>query len=403
MTCIFCPNPISSTTKPEHILLAALGGKKVTSTVLCDDCNNNFGGGPDKSLAESVEVIRNLLNFKSGRGDAPPQIPGPEVAGHMTILGPGGVPRLGKGSPFTVEQLEDGGERVQVIARSADHLRGLLPHLAGKLKIDPAKLGAIIEAGRTRRISQRLDKQQHLRLSLGGPLAMRSMIKSCLVLWADANGNLEVAKPEYAAARKFAMEGGDSDAAAIGQLDWRRIGPESKLVARFGNRFNAIWVSSNPDGRVLGYVRLYNICGWRFTLADSGGIADRTAGLVSNPRDPAIRSQFSMPGPLTFDWIAGAEAIGDPSGPREALTEIGSEYIARAVDTEVETIMYDAMDRLNLTEGQVITTEMISRLSDEVVPRVVHWGLGLPHEQCLSAEEAAKLTAEIGNDPDPGA
>jgi hypothetical protein len=95
--------------------------------------------------------------------------------------------------------LQDGREDVGVTARNAEDLRAILPHLARKMRISEAELAKMLAAGKNRRISEGVGS--HHRLSIGGPEAMRSMIKSCLVLWA---------KPQYAKAKQFALQGGDA-------------------------------------------------------------------------------------------------------------------------------------------------------------------------------------------------
>src|SRR5712671_4669522 len=72
--CIFCDNVLDGTTKPEHILLNALGGRKTTRKLICSDCNNRFGGTIDDALSAQVPTIRNLLQFESGSGKSPPML-----------------------------------------------------------------------------------------------------------------------------------------------------------------------------------------------------------------------------------------------------------------------------------------------------------------------------------------
>ena len=56
--CLFCPTELDETTKPEHILLNALGGRKATTRAICSDCNNKFGGTIDDVLASQVTGLR---------------------------------------------------------------------------------------------------------------------------------------------------------------------------------------------------------------------------------------------------------------------------------------------------------------------------------------------------------
>lgn len=389
MRCIFCTNPVPASA-PEHILLAALGGRRTTRKVICDPCNHLFGEGPDKALAESVAVIRNLMVFRSGRGSDAPEIVGPELADHQIILEPGALPRLGKGRPFKIEVLEDGRQSIQVLAGSSEKLRTLLPHVAAKLKVTLPDLEKIIVSGEAKQISQRIGAN-HYSLALGGELPIRLMLKSCLVLWAHAQGNGELLKPEYSVAKQLALQGGDTTRSGIVQIDYRRIGPDSELASRFGRRLNAIWISSDSKGQVLGYFRLYNLCGWRFELAPSGGIPDSTAGLLSDPSDPITWAEFSAPGELSFEWIGAAQADGNLEGPRKALQEMLSDYSRQAASSEIGAIFDGALDRLGFQADQSLSREQVDQLVHEVSSRIAHWALALPFEKVLSLEEIVAL------------
>jgi len=70
--CLFCPTELDATTKPEHILLNALGGRKTTTRAICSAGNNTFGGTIDDVLASQVVALRNLLQLESGEGKTRP-------------------------------------------------------------------------------------------------------------------------------------------------------------------------------------------------------------------------------------------------------------------------------------------------------------------------------------------
>jgi hypothetical protein len=59
--CIFCENELTENTKPEHILLNALGGRKTTRRVDCSSCNSTFGSTIDNEVGQQVAVLRNML------------------------------------------------------------------------------------------------------------------------------------------------------------------------------------------------------------------------------------------------------------------------------------------------------------------------------------------------------
>jgi hypothetical protein len=72
--CIFCENELTPDTKPEHVLLSALGGRMTTRGAICSEHNNEFGGSVDKALAAQVEIIRNLLQLQTGTKKPPPPL-----------------------------------------------------------------------------------------------------------------------------------------------------------------------------------------------------------------------------------------------------------------------------------------------------------------------------------------
>ena len=44
--CILCKCELAPNTKPEHVWLASLGGRKTTRRAICSDCNNALASGP---------------------------------------------------------------------------------------------------------------------------------------------------------------------------------------------------------------------------------------------------------------------------------------------------------------------------------------------------------------------
>jgi hypothetical protein len=72
--CVFCDSELDGDTKPEHILLNALGGRKTSHTVVCNFHNERFGSTIDKALADQVPIIRNMLHLESGTGKAAPML-----------------------------------------------------------------------------------------------------------------------------------------------------------------------------------------------------------------------------------------------------------------------------------------------------------------------------------------
>ena len=165
--CLFCPAELDETTRPEHILLNALGGRKKTSTAICSACNNKFGGTIDAVLTSQVTVIRNLLQLESGTGDRAPMLKNVQAGAQKINIGGDGKPTL-VAKPFTVEELGDGRWRTQIQVGSKEQLPQVVSHLAAKLKISEDRLREQIAAAGGSIINQRPGAIQH-GLFFGGP------------------------------------------------------------------------------------------------------------------------------------------------------------------------------------------------------------------------------------------
>lgn len=201
--CIMCQEQPPDPKKPEHILLNALGGKKTSRISLCSDCNNLFGAGPDKELAESVSVLRNIADLPSGKNKPPPVIRKIEADGVTYDLGPGGVPVLKPEHP-----LLDDGKTVSISARDEQNLDQLLAAFLAKRGVPEEKRADLAEHCKkqaTRTVGY--TPAAAFNLNLGSGMAQRSMMKTCLVLWAECVGNHELKKARYDDARNFALMG----------------------------------------------------------------------------------------------------------------------------------------------------------------------------------------------------
>ena len=203
--CLFCHVVLDDATKPEHVLLDALGGRKTVTSSICSGCNNKFGSTIDKALAEQVAPIRNLLRLKSGSGDLPPALKKVQAGAHkINITGDGRLELADK--PFIVEKLDNDRWNLSIKVSSEDELNRFLPHIAAQLRISEESLRAQLANAEMLMISERPGAIGQ-ELGLGGPDAVRSMVKASLVLWSTLVGNDEIRGAPYDAARRFVQDG----------------------------------------------------------------------------------------------------------------------------------------------------------------------------------------------------
>jgi hypothetical protein len=304
--CIFGDGYLGPSTRPEHVLLNSLGGRWTTKSVICSYHNNIFGGNIDNEVANQVKIVRNLLQLESGTGKSPPAIRNVQ-AGRSTInIRNDGRPEL-TGKPFTVQKMTDGRFVVSVTANSEEHLNTLIPHIAAQIGCSEEDLRHSLIAADVRHIAAPPGIIDH-DMSFGGCLALRSIVKSCLVLWTLATNNEHVRSGVYDEARRFVLEGNSPFYKSQINMDSRFIEPEGKWIEKFGPVFNLLHVQSNDDGRVIGHFTLYNIVSWRLVLADAGGIPNTRMAIASNPLDPAKWSDAVADEiPIDFEWLDSSD------------------------------------------------------------------------------------------------
>lgn len=62
--CIYCGEEFDQAhNRPEHIVLASLGGKRASQHIVCSECNGHFSGDIDRSIADSLRLLRCILGI----------------------------------------------------------------------------------------------------------------------------------------------------------------------------------------------------------------------------------------------------------------------------------------------------------------------------------------------------
>jgi hypothetical protein len=388
--CLFCDSGIDENTKPEHILLNALGGRVTTREAICSACNNTFGGTIDDELTSQVTAIRNLFQLESGTGKPAPALRGVQAGNHkINIKGNGELELSAK--PFTIEDLGDGNFNVRVQARSEEQLAELIPHIAKAIKKPEDVVRAQFAAVQGSIISQRPGAVHHA-LSFGGPDAIRSTVKAGLVLWSTLVGNNEVKGAPYAAARHFVVNGDEQFDRQRTHLDSRLFPEIDRMKAAYGPLINVIYVRSNDAGRVVGHFTLYNLLAWQFTLAESGGRRNAKIALISNPLDPAKwtkvgAQEFDVP----FEWIDSPDYSDEMARSKARFEAVMRHYYEENNPKQIGRLVDEACEHLGLEPDAPIPAARAEEIANLASRKVVYHFMGLPFEQPLSAERMAEL------------
>lgn len=382
--CLFCETTLDRATKPEHILLNALGGRKTTTRATCSDCNNQFGNTIDKAIADQVSILRNMFQLPSGTGSAPPQVRSlPSEKGPIDLKADG-APDL-KFKPFTVISRSDGTADIALNLRSLDELLRWVPHIAAVLGTTENKLWRQLQGVQGKRIITPAPRAR-IQFSLGGEDPLRSIVKSCLVLLSTVTGTELLRMPPFAEARRFVQEGGMDFNISRCSLDARLL-PEAvdEVLSRdYGPLFNLIYVKSNDRGQTIGYFVLYRMSAWQVVLAESGGPKNVEAALISNPENPVIWADQLQGACLEFDWLKQPDGAGFPEVTNQRMAEAFDHYISKGRSRETGRIVEEVLCK-HYADGDLIEDDERSRLAfSELSRRVAYWQLGVPYEESVT-------------------
>jgi hypothetical protein len=310
--CLFCLSILTRDTKPEHVLLNGLGGKKRTRRVICSSCNEALGSKLDDELCESVKEIRNLLDLPKGDGSPAPMIRRDDPAHGHLVLKPGGLPV----SSDVVFDVQQNGPQVEfkLSVGTREKLAELLPHVSRRLRITDEQARDILKEAHFEERELYLTSI-YRQLSLGTEGAHRSIAKMCLVLLASCIGVERVHTFDIQRAVEYVVSGKHRADVSIG-FQSAKLPIQQILESRFGRFFNGLIVRVTSEGRLYGYFCLYNGISWLLALGRGDAQSAGTYCLFSNPQHPSAWSEEDF----------GATAIDDGFFATSDASNIGDVY-----------------------------------------------------------------------------
>ena len=383
--CVLCKTQLSENEKPEHILLDALGGRKVTRDVLCSICNNKMGAGPDKDLAESVASLRTIANLKSGSRKKAPSLLVKPLTGEAYELSPEGTPTPKIQKPLDFGEDEAGNKTLSITARDEGQLEQLLEAAVSALKLPVGSREAFKSKARQEAMVKSYPAAQFRgQIQLGSGRSKEAMVKACLVLWAEYVGNAEVCSDRYDAAREFALYSTmpPSDNFTFG-TDTREM---PKLPEGFGENANVIWVGSNDAGVVRGYFNLYGAAGWTFKLCEASQRRNQQTVLISDPVD---QSQWvcgpEHAGILNFDWVGVRPRYEDIdwSVAQAKIAALMAHGHQKMQDHAFSQIVQETFNEFGIEMDGYVPNERIPELSKRLAHKLTHLVMKTPNEELL--------------------
>ena len=384
--CIFCPTVLTPDTKPEHIWLNALGGRATTRGVICSGCNNTFGSIIDTALASQVQDLRTLLNLSSGDRRTPPPLQVTIEENQKFVVWPDGRIEL-RQKPFIIEKRSDGGFDVTIKAKDLEHVDSLIPHVAAAIGISEENLRNQLGRANAREIIQP-GPQVTRNMAFGGHDPLRSLAKSCLVLWNKSGQDNAIKESPFDAVKVFVTRGDQTFLSNKIKLDGRPIPGADILASKFGPIFNLIFIKSDRNGKILAYVGNYNTAYWRIVIAEAGGMPNRTVGLVSNPLNPNNWSYLPNYGfDLDISWLETPTIDESSRNPGDSIGAALKDHTEKQQEQHIHEMLIDTFRECQISEGSVITEEAIERFSQ----RFALWLLRAKTDRPLSSEEINSL------------
>lgn len=395
--CIICLCEFE-TAKPEHILIDSLGGKKTTTLYLCTTCNEKSGNTIDKSLAEKVGPIRNLLNLKSGSGDPPPTIRDIDLpSGRKIDLLPGGVPVDKKVIYIRTKGEKESDLNVQIGVHSLEKLASLIGQFAKGANISPEQLLGILSNKDLQVEVQRIDEYIPFKFAFGLPGHQACAAKMCFMLWAVCTQGSDIQHSNYDKLRKELLEAisGKMDNSNLAKTDART--PVSLPQESWGNAYNMIYVESDQQGKVRGLFRLFNTVNFYVDLGTSNSNKSFSCYLISNPETGAWKCEnVAVPG--MSKWIVDGGAQ-DPKTKMENLrTAIGAlmTYNYEKANAEYrKKIIEDAIVESLPAEGEIIEEIHVNRLSREAAEAMIAFAWGSDRTKTLDKDFVKRKLEEL--------
>ena len=390
MLCIFCPTELDHTTKPEHVLLTAFRGRKSTRRVVCSTCNNEFGGRIDKVLADQFVGIRSLLQLPSGSGSLPPTRRNVKAGSETINIEGDGTIRV-QSKPFEIVTLPSGAKNLRINAGSFEEIVRLIPSMAAALKMPEERLREQISQHDGLLIERRPDPIR-LDFQFGGPEAMRSAAKSCLVLWTILVGNDEVQKCLYDKVRSFILGRDDVFLGTQTDLDSRLLNLPHGVAEAYGPAFNLIYVKSDNTGRVVGHFTLFNLIAFSVVLALSGGQPDRCIALISNPVTGEWSDTIANELDIPFIWLSNPDYDYETTErSRQRFSKIMDYYVSSTRAKQTERIIEDVLKGHGLTKDDHIPKEMAETISSEIATRVACHTFNIPFKKTIEAAKVKEI------------
>lgn len=355
--CLFCDAALIAGVNrtEEHLFLAAIGGRTVTSRATCLACNNKFStlvtGKADEELARYFEVPRNLLGIWSGRDRPPPTLKGfgRLPSGGLYDLAPGGAPVPQAAKVPTEAEIASSAEQVLAARTPEEAVR----------TVEILRLrGYKVETGQAQRVQEQArGSTASLEADVDG--AYRSIARLALVAACVVYGNANARRFSDSRLRQSAVIS-DAPIREFVALDFVNAWPRLELRAHRRSPdaeqsgFEHSVSFADVDGRWICYVELFG--GFRFVVRMGAAAGLPARGMAINPRSRKV-ARFEA----DVHFLGATAPLVDP-----ALSQYDSERDVgkRAAIERIKTAWLAETSAVNISQWRDELLDELDELSD---------------------------------------
>lgn len=332
----------------EHVIPNAIGGRRKVMGFICNQCNNQTGDAWDSELAKQLNPLSLLFRISRERGSPPPQ-EFITTSGASYVLDHKGAIIIPK--PIFSKIESENGVSIDFTVRVEKELRQMLKGLKKKYpQIDEAEF--LMKA---KVKSRYLDDPMHFKLSIGGPGAGRSLVKSALAMVVDHG----IPPEKCELAIKYLR--GDDASVCFGYFH-----EEDLVLGRpEGIPIHCVHVKGLPETKqVLGYVEFFGIYRMIICLSETYDGEEFSSTYSINPMNSEeirldVKLEFSseeIQEIYDYKKVARDKAVESVKKVMLTAMELSEDRERKRV---VSSAVHHSFDNVGLKDGEQITQEHI--------------------------------------------
>lgn len=349
----------------EHIIINGIGGRLKSKDLLCKTCNSSLGEDADCVLAEDLKFFVEMFQVQRERNKDLKGIVMTDKDGDEIIVKDGGYDLRLRKPTVEIGTPKDGATPLHIVARDHQELQNILNGMVKRGDLKPEHAAEIVTKAQLSQERKMLSGQLVIREE-----AFPSIVKTIVNYMVHKKGafaNLDNIRPYI------------KGEANCKQILYLMVLPEFRLCPDFNSLYHTIKICGTPGHGLIGLFEMFNTYAYAVVLDkdyDGQPIDECYCFDVLNQKEIAHNPSIT----LTNDSVAAAHNTFQ-SNPKtcwaEMETRMNQAMMLKSrldVSRDLYAIVNDVLG--SLPEGTVITEDIIKKLSNEVIQKIVLPRLG---------------------------